>query len=297
MTLPIIKLRNLWFTISGLLVAGSIIVLLAFPLKFGIDFTGGSLMEIAFTGERPAPAAVSDAVTALGLGESVAQTVGDKEMIIRLKMLDEPTHQKVLQELVGKFGGATERRFESIGPTVGEELRRGALWSISLVLLGIALYVSYAFRKVSRPVASWKYGLITLIVGLMHDVLLPVAAFALLGKFALAEVNSSFVAAVLTVLGFSVHDTIVVFDRIRENLLRSGGAFEEIVERSVNETLSRSINTSLTACLPLISIYVWGGQSLKYFAFTLIVGLVAGTYSSIFLASPMLVVMQKKNSR
>jgi preprotein translocase subunit SecF len=269
MTLPIIKLRNLWFTISGLLVAGSIIVLLAFPLKFGIDFTGGSLMEIAFTGERPAPAAVSD----------------------------EPTHQKVLQELVGKFGGATERRFESIGPTVGEELRRGALWSISLVLLGIALYVSYAFRKVSRPVASWKYGLITLIVGLMHDVLLPVAAFALLGKFALAEVNSSFVAAVLTVLGFSVHDTIVVFDRIRENLLRSGGAFEEIVERSVNETLSRSINTSLTACLPLISIYVWGGQSLKYFAFTLIVGLVAGTYSSIFLASPMLVVMQKKNSR
>lgn len=297
MTLPIIKLRNLWFTISGLLVAGSIVVLLAFPLKFGIDFTGGSLMEVEFTGQRPAPAAVSDAVSAMGLGESVAQTVGEKEMIIRLKTLDEPAHQKVLKEFADKFGGATEHRFESVGPTVGDELRKKAFWSITLVLLGIALYVSYAFRKVSRPVASWKYGLITLIVGLMHDVLLPVAAFALLGKFALAEVNSSFVAAVLTVLGFSVHDTIVVFDRIRENLMKSGGAFEEIVERSVNETLSRSINTSLTACLPLISIYVWGGESLKYFAFTLIIGLIAGTYSSIFLASPLLVVMQKKNAR
>lgn len=297
MTLPIIKLRHVWFAVSGALVAASVAVLFAFPLKFGIDFTGGSLMEVEFKADRPAPTAVGDAVTELGLGESVAQTVGDKEMLIRLKTLDEPTHQKVLKTLDEKFGGAIEHRFESVGPTVGDELRKKAAWSIALVLLGIALYVSYAFRKVSRPVASWKYGLVTLIVGIMHDVLLPVAAFALLGHYALAEANSSFVAAILTVLGFSVHDTIVVFDRIRENLLRSGGAFEEIVERSVNETLSRSVNTSLTATLPLVAIYVWGGESLKTFAFTLIIGLVAGTYSSIFLASPLLVVMQKKSSR
>ncbi len=297
MTLPIIKLRNLWFTLSALLVAGRFVVLIAFPLKFGIDFTGGSLMEVEFTGARPAPSAVSDEISSLGLGESVAQTVGEKEMLIRLKTLDEATHQKVLKELDGKFSGAVEHRFESVGPTVGDELRKKAFWSITLVLVGIASYIAYAFRKVSRPVASWKYGLITLIVGLFHDVLIPVAAFSLLGKFALAEVNSSFVAAVLTVLGFSVHDTIVVFDRIRENLMKSGGAFEEIVERSVNETMARSINTSFTACLPLIAIYVWGGESLKTFAFTLIIGLVVGTYSSIFLASPFLVLMQKKNAR
>ncbi len=297
MTLPIIKLRNLWFTLSALLVAGSFVVLIAVPLKFGIDFTGGSLMEVEFTGARPAPSAVSDEISSLGLGESVAQTVGEKEMLIRLKTLDEATHQKVLKELDGKFSGAVEHRFESVGPTVGDELRKKAFWSITLVLVGIASYIAYAFRKVSRPVASWKYGLVTLIVGLFHDVLIPVAAFSLLGKFALAEVNSSFVAAVLTVLGFSVHDTIVVFDRIRENLMKSGGAFEEIVERSVNETMARSINTSFTACLPLIAIYVWGGESLKTFAFTLIIGLVVGTYSSIFLASPFLVLMQKKNAR
>ncbi|HTK04920.1 MAG TPA: protein translocase subunit SecF [Candidatus Eisenbacteria bacterium] len=297
MTLPIIKLRNVWFMVSSALVIASIAILVMYPLRFGIDFTGGSLMEVEFKGDRPAPAEVGAAVSELGLGESVAQTVGDKEMLLRLKTLDEPTHQKVVKALDEKFGGVIEHRFESVGPTVGDELRKKAAWSITLVLIGIALYVSYAFRKVSRPVASWKYGIVTLIIGIMHDVLLPVAAFALLGHFTLAEANSSFVAAILTVLGFSVHDTIVVFDRIRENLLRTGGAFEEIVERSVNETLSRSINTSLTATLPLIAIYIWGGESLKYFAFTLIIGLIAGTYSSIFLASPLLVVMQKKSSR
>lgn len=297
MQLPIIKYRNVWFLLSGALIAASVAILVMFPPKFGIDFTGGSLMEVEFAGERPHPAEVSGALAELGLGETVAQTVGDKEMLIRMKTLDEPTHQKVTETLSSKFGGATEHRFESVGPTVGDELRKKAVWSISLVLLGIALYVAYAFRKVSRPVASWKYGLVTLIVGLLHDVLLPVAAFALLSKYAHAEINSSFVAAILTVLGFSVHDTIVVFDRIRENLLRSGGNFEEIVERSVNETLSRSINTSLTVIFPLVAIFLWGGESLQAFAFTLVIGILAGVYSSIFLASPLLVLMQKKSSR
>lgn len=296
MKLPIIKNRNVWFTVSGLLIVASIAVLFIFPLKFGIDFTGGSLMELEFA-NRPTTVQVSDAVSSLQLGNSIAQTEGDKQMLVRLTTLDEPTHQKVLSTFKEKFGDVTEHRFESVGPTVGGELRTKAVYSILLVLLGIALYIAYAFRKVSRPVASWKYGLTTLIVGVLHDVLLPLAAFALLGHFAHAEVDSAFVAAILTVLGFSVHDTIVVFDRIRENLLKSGGNFEEIVERSVNETISRSINTSLTATLPLIAIYLHGGESLHAFAFTLIIGLAAGTYSSIFLASPMLVAMQKKSSR
>ncbi len=297
MHLPIIKNRNLWFSVSGVLVAAAIVVLFTCPLKFGIDFTGGSLSEIEFAGTRPAPSEVSAELAAHGVNESVAQTIGDKEMIVRTKTLDETKHQEVRQALDKKFGGVTEHRFESVGPTVGDELRKKAVWSISLVLIAIALYVAYAFRKVSRPVASWKYGLATLIVGVLHDVLLPLAAFALLGKFVNAEINSSFVAAILTVLGFSVHDTIVVFDRIRENLLKTSGSFEDIVERSVNETISRSINTSLTAVFPLVAIFFWGGESLHYFAFTLIIGLIAGTYSSIFLASPMLVAMQKKSGR
>lgn len=297
MTLPIIKFRGVWFTISGLLVAASLYVLATHPPKFGIDFTGGSLMEIEFTGERPQPSDVSGEISKLELGESVAQTVGDKEMLVRLKTLDESTHQRVVESLSAKFGGVTEHRFESIGPTVGDELRSKAIWSVTLVLLGIALYVAYAFRKVSRPVASWKYGLVTLVVGLLHDVLLPVAAFAILGRYAIAEINSSFVAAVLTVLGFSVHDTIVVFDRIRENLQKTAGTFEEIVERSVNETLSRSINTSLTTLMPMLAIYFFGGETLRYFAFTLIIGLAAGTYSSICLAAPMLVALQKRAGR
>jgi preprotein translocase subunit SecF len=297
MTLPIIKHRKIWFLLSTILIIGSFAVIAKFPPKFGIDFTGGSLLELEFTAERPAPADISATLADLGLGETVVQTVGDKDTLIRMRSVDEPTHQKALAAIIAKHGAAEELRFESIGPTVGGELRAKAVWSVTLVLLGIALYIAYAFRKVSRPVASWKYGLVTLIVGLLHDVLLPVAAFSLLGHYTLAEVNSSFIAAILTVLGFSVHDTIVVFDRIRENLMRTGGAFEEIVERSVNETISRSINTSLTATLPLIAIYFWGGESLKHFAFTLIIGIAAGVYSSIFLASPLLVVMQKKNSR
>ncbi|MEK9152294.1 MAG: protein translocase subunit SecF [Patescibacteria group bacterium] len=294
MKLPIIKHRNAWFLFSGLLVAASIIALIVFPLKLGIDFTGGSLMEVSFAGARPEPDAVAAVFTDQGLGETVAQTVDQKSMLVRTKGIDEPTHQKVLAELKKKFGGATEKRFESIGPSVGAELSQNAVKSLSLVLVAIAAYVAYVFRKVSRPVASWKYGLVTLIAALFHDVLLPLGLFAVLGRTHGVELNSAFVAAILTVLGFSVHDTIVVFDRIRENLLKTGGDFEEIVERSVNETLSRSINTSLTILFSLIAIFFWGGASLKYFALTLIVGLVAGTYSSIFLASPLLVVFQKR---
>jgi len=297
MYLPIIKLRKVWFTVSGLIIAASIGILIAFPLRFGIDFTGGSLMELDFAGNRPAPTEVGAAVSELGLGESVSQTVGDDTMLVRLKSLDEETHKKVLATFSEKFGEVSERRFDSIGPTVGGELRSKAFWSVGLVLFGIAAYIAYAFRKVTRPVASWKYGLVTLVVGLLHDVLAPLAAFALLGRFELAEVNSAFIAAILTVLGFSVHDTIVVFDRIRENLLKGGGSFEQIVENSVNETLARSINTSLTTLFPMLVIWLWGGESLRYFAFTLMVGIVAGAYSSIFLAAPLLVVLQPKSTK
>jgi preprotein translocase subunit SecF len=297
MKLPIIKYRNLWFLASGIAVTVSVIALFMFPLRFGIDFTGGSLLAVEFAGERPAPADVTAMVAELGLGDALTQTAGETEMLIRMREITEDKHQEVLAAIGERFGEVSERRFENVGPSVGGELKSKAVWSVSLVLVGIALYVAYAFRKVSRPVASWKYGLITLIVGVLHDVLVPVAIFAVVGHYALAEVNSSFIAAVLTVLGFSVHDTIVVYDRIRENLQRMNASFEEVLERSVNETMARSINTSLTTVLPLVVIYFIGGESLRWFAFTLIVGILSGAYSSIFLASPMLLLMRGKGSR
>ncbi|MFH1047213.1 MAG: protein translocase subunit SecF [Patescibacteria group bacterium] len=295
MMYPIIKYRNIWFILSGLLVAASVTALVMFPLRLGIDFTGGSLLELKFGGERPVVQEMNTAMSELGYDEAQVQPLGEQGMLIRLATLAEDPHQTLLTDLRGKYGEIEELRFDSIGPSIGSEMRTKAIWSLSLVLIAIALYVAYAFRKVSRPVASWKYGITTLIAALFHDVLIPLGVFAILGNYFLVEINTAFIAAMLTVLGFSVHDTIVVFDRVRENLMKSRGPFDEVVERSVNETLARSINTTLTTLIPLIAIYVWGGESLKYFALALIIGLVAGTYSSICLASPLLVVFEKKS--
>jgi preprotein translocase subunit SecF len=297
MTLRIIKYRNVWFALSIILVICSVASLALFKLRFGIDFTGGSLMELQFGGQAPPAQEARQLLEQDGLNDFVVQPVGDDGLLIRLPHMDETGHQKILSACKEKFGDVKELRFESIGPSVGDDLRKSALLSLTLVLLGICSYIAFAFRKVSKPVASWKYGLITLIPAIFHDVLLPLGVFAVLGHYLLVEINSAFIAAILTVLGFSVHDTIVVFDRIRENLLKTSGTFEEIVERSVNETLARSINTSLTIFFPLLTIFLFGGETLKWFALALIIGLVAGTYSSIFLCAPLLVVFQKRSSR
>jgi len=296
MLLPIIRYRNVWFVFSGILVAASLIGLLMYGLKFGIDFTGGSMLEVTFTGERADVEQMTATLAELGQKDAMVQTEGDKGMIIRTSSIDEQAHAKLSEELLKKYPGLVEQQFQTIGPTVGDELRRKASWSLVLVLTAIALYIAYAFRRVSRPVASWKYGIVTLITSVLHDVLIPLGVFAFLGKFLNVELSSALVAAFLTILGYSVHDTIVVCDRVRENLMKTSGKFEDIVERSVNETLSRSINTSLTAFLPLITIFFLGGVTLKWFSLALMVGMVSGTYSSIFLVAPLLVVMEKKVS-
>ena len=181
-----------------------------------------------------------------------------------------------------------ERRFSSIGPTIGAELKQKSLRAIALVLLGISLYIAWAFRQVSKPLNSWRYGVATLIA-LFHDLIIPLGLFSYLGHFYNVEIGTNFIVALLVVLGFSVHDTIVVFDRIRENLKRYSLDFENLVNQSVNETLVRSINTSLTVLLTLAALYFFGSESLKYFILALIVGIFSGTYSSIFIASPILV--------
>ncbi len=294
----IIGKRKIWYSISGALVAASLSLLFIWGLKFGIDFTGGALLEVSYLGERPGNEVVREKLAQFDLGNISVAPIGEVGLLLKFKAVDEEMHKKIsasLKELVKPPEGVRleaayeEQAFESIGPTIGAELRNRSEQAIIFVLGAIILYVAWAFRKVSRPVKSWKYGTIA-VIALFHDLIIPVGIFAFLGKFYGVEIDTLFVTAMLTVLGFSVHDTIVVFDRIRENLSRKGSTnFEATVNASVNETIVRSINTSLTALLVLLATFFFGGESIKYFALVLILGIIFGTYSSIFIASPLLV--------
>lgn len=289
----LINKSKLWLAISGVLVVVSLVMVGMWGLKLGIDFTGGSLLETKFLTDRPAVTEVEEKFEDLHLSSLTVQPVGETGMILRFQETTEDAHQKALAALNSfspKAGqpAVEELRFEAVGPSIGQELQRKAIYAIILVLLAISLYIAWAFRRVSRPIASWKYGIATL-VSLFHDVLIVLGAFAYLGHFHAVEINTTFVAAILTVLGFSVHDTIVVFDRIRENLPRSNSNFADTVNLSLNQTLHRSINTSLTVMLVLLAIVIIGGTSIHYFALALLIGIFFGTYSSIFLASPLLV--------
>ncbi len=289
-TLPIMKLRTIWLSIAGALVVLSIIFLSLWGLRLGIDFTGGSIIDLSFPGNtRPSLEVVKNALQTAGVNDAEVRFVGDEEVIGRFKTIDEATHQKILDEVKKNAPTVSQKSFDSIGPVVGAELGQKAFIALALTLLAILAYISFVFRKVSRPVQSWKYGTVAIIT-LFHDLIITIGVFSLLGKFGGVEINASFIAAFLTVLGFSVHDTIVIFDRIRENLLRTRDSFEVTVNRAVNESFARSVNTSVTTLLSLVAIFFFGGESLRYFALALIVGIAAGTYSSIFFSSPLLIV-------
>jgi len=291
----IIQKRKIWLTISSVLVGLSIVFLALWGLNLGIDFTGGSLLEIKFLNERPAAEEVRAAVSELNLeGDIVVQLTSDQNMILRFQQIEEDTHQQIYSMLEEKYpDNAQEERFEAIGPSIRKELRSKAIYSILVVILAIVLYIGWAFRKVSWPVKSWKYGIIA-IIALSHDVMITLGVFAILGRFGGIEVGLPFVAALLTILGYSVNDSIVVFDRIRENLGRLVKTdFENIVNRSVNETVTRSINTSFTTLIVLLMVAIFGGASIQFFVLALMIGILSGTYSSIFLASPLLVVFER----
>lgn len=220
--------------------------------------------------------------------------VAEGGYLIRMAAVSEEMHQQYLSDLRTTFGTIEEGQFQSIGSTIGQELKNKSLWAIVYVVLGISLYVTYAFRKVSYPVKSWKYGVITLIT-LLHDVIVPAGVFAVLGwKFGI-EIDTNFIVALLVVMGFSVHDTIVVFDRVRENVLNHSAntSFAEVVNKSINQTFARSINTSLTVLVVLVALYFFGPATLQYFVLTLLIGIAMGTYSSIFVASPLLTIFRK----
>ncbi|PIT87350.1 MAG: protein translocase subunit SecF [Candidatus Magasanikbacteria bacterium CG10_big_fil_rev_8_21_14_0_10_40_10] len=295
--LPLIKYSKVWLGFSAIILIACVVLLAVFGLKPGIDFTGGSLMEIEFSSTRPENTAIDEVLKTNNLNNNVIQKSESRSVIIRTEFLDEKVHQKLLTDLKSKLEAdnnkITESRFETIGAVVSQQLRSRAIFAVFFVILGIVIYVAYAFRKVSRPVASWKYGLLA-IVALIHDVMLVLGVFAVLGRYLGVEVNIAIVVACLTVLGYSVNDTIVVYDRIRENLLRTRWEdFAEVVNKGLNQTLLRSINTTLTTLLPLFVLYFLGGSTIQYFALALIIGIASGAYSSIFIASPLLVLIQK----
>lgn len=276
----------------------SIIFFVVFGLKLGIDFTGGSLLEVNFSSQRPDKEQIEKALSGLNLGGVLVQPVDEANILLRFKDVDEDTHQRVLESLksLSADGGIEELRFESVGPSVGKELKRRSVYAMVIVLIVIIAYIAWSFRKVSKPLASWKYG-VAAVVALFHDVLLVIGVFSILGRYYGVEVDVAFIAAILTVLGYSINDTIVVFDRIRENLPRSNEDFAGTVNTSINQTLVRSLNTSITTLLVLVAIFFFGGDSIHYFVLALIIGISAGAYSSIFIASPIVVEWEKMQKK
>ena len=281
------KYSKIYYAISIILVVASVASLFIFGLKFGIEFTGGSTIELEFKDARPNNDQISSALNDIDLGSIVIQPTGEKGLVLKLKGIDEATHQQVLSK-INELSVSGERNFQYIGPSVGNELKSKTQLAVLISLLAITLYIAFAFRGVSRPVSSWKYG-ITSLIALFHDILIPLGVFSIMGHYYGIEITIPIIAALLTVLGFSVHDTIVVFDRIRENLSHGKGSFDEIVNVSLNQTLGRSISTVLTTLIVLISVFFFGGETLKYFSLALILGITSGAYSSIFIASPLLV--------
>ena len=277
-----------------------------FGLRLGIDFRGGSVLELEF--HPPAGGTVpatEDVRTVLRpkISDFEMSPVGDRGFIIRTHELTEPQHQEVLRTLNSSFpaAGISERQFNSIGPVLGNELKNKSIVAIILVLLAVIIYIAFVFRKIGRTTSPWAMGLAA-IIALVHDVIIPTGVFAILGRYYGVEITAVFLAAALTILGFSVSDTVVIFDRVRENILRGDsprveagkGSFGAIVHRSVMQTLTRSLNTVFTVLLSLFAIYFFGGESIKYFSLALIVGIFLGAYSSIFVASPLLVWLTRR---
>jgi len=280
------------FTFSVVITIAAIVCVFSYGLKLGVDFKGGSIIELEFANARPRIGEIQKELDGLQLKELSINFAGANGVIIKTSELSEATHQQILINLKTKFGETNidEKRFDSIGPTIGQELKSRSILAIIIVLIAVIIYIALVFRKLSRTLSPWAMG-ISAVAALIHDVAIPMGVFAILGRFYNVEMGAIFLAAALTILGYSVSDTVVVFDRVRENIVR-GKAKEDFgvtVHHSIMQTLSRSLNTTFTTLLALIAIYLFGGESVKYFALALIIGIFLGAYSSIFIASPILV--------
>lgn len=287
------KFKVWYFVISLLIILPGIYFLITSGLKLGIDFTGGALLEYKFEKDVNAQD-LRKVVSAQNIEVGQLTLTSDKAYIIRTKPLDQSKINQLKNTLSEKFGKVDERRVEFVGPVIGSELRQKAILGITLASVMIVLYIAFSFRKIPKPQSSWKFG-ITAVVALLHDILVVVGAFSILGKFLGVEVDTLFVTALLTIIGFSVHDTIVVFDRVRENLTKNiGRKFIDVANLSVVQTLGRSLNTSLTVVFVLLAMLLFGGDTLRWFIFALLLGIISGTYSSIFNATALLVWWEEK---
>jgi preprotein translocase subunit SecF len=290
--LDLVGKRYYWFLLSLIVIIPGLVSLAVHGLRLSIDFTGGTLWEIQLS--RPVqPGDVRQVLAQNSIDDAIVQTADNNVVLIRMRELKEgsPEKEKLTQALRASFGDITELRLESVGPTLGTAIRNRAITAVALTTVGILLYIAWAFRNTNNP---FLYG-IAAIIAMLHDVAVVLGVFSILGWLRGVEVDALFVTALLTVIGFSVHDTIVVFDRIRENLAqRAAPTFEQIVNYSLVQTLVRSINTSLTVVLTLLALYLLGGETIRTFVLALLIGIVSGTYSSIFNASQIVVVWENR---
>ncbi len=293
--LNIVKRRYLYFAISLLVILPGLIAYLLWGLPLAIDFTGGSLLEVQFNSANPPGTTDIMALYAdEGLDEPRVQSSSDGVMIIRSKFLDNDARASLLAAMQERFGDITVLRFDSVGPTVGKEVTTRAAGAVAMAALAIMAYITFAFRGVPH---AFRYG-VSAILAMLHDVAVVVGLSAIFGKFLGWEVDSLFLTALLTVIGFSVHDSIVVFDRIRENsTIYRRLPYETLVNHSIVQTLDRSVNTQLTVMFTLLALALFGGETTRHFVVTLLVGVFSGTYSSIFNAAPILVVWENKEWR
>lgn len=286
-----IQNKKIFLLLSLSLVVVSIVLIFTYGLKPSIEFTGGSMLEVSYSNQRPEISEIENSIQNAGFG-ALIQPAGEFALIIKTKDIQETEKQELLQAL-NIHGDMEETSFTSIGPSIGHELKTKAIYSLIIVSIAIILFIAYTFRKVSKPVSSWKYGFVAIIT-LVHDVVLTAGVFAILGVTTGAEVDMLFIVALLTILGLSVNDTIVIFDRIRENIQRNVNQvkpFRLVVGESLKQSYARSLNTSLSTIVVLLALAFFGPESTKMFALTLTFGMFFGTYSSIFLASPLLVQM------
>ena len=292
----IVKRRYLYFAISLLVIVPGLLALIIWGLPLAIDFTGGSLLYIRFdSGALPSTQEIVSLYSEFGFSDTLVQTSGDKTMFIRSKDMDEATRSEIVKAMEDRFNASiVVESFETVGPSIGKEVALRAAGAVGLAALGIMLYITYAFRGVTHAL---RYG-VSAIIAMLHDVLVVIGIEAILGHFLGWEVDSMFLTALLTVIGFSVHDTIVVFDRIRENSnVYRRLPYETVVNHSIVQTLARSINTQLTVLFTLLALAVFGGITIRHFVITLLVGVLSGTYSSIFNAAPILVVWENREWR
>ncbi len=294
----IIKYRAFFFWLTGLILAGAIGALVFLGLPLSIDFTGGSLVEVAYEESRPNIVELKEAVVAGGFADAHLRESGDTGVSVRTHSLTADEHTALLS-ILSNSGALTELRFNSIGPSLGSELAIKAMYALAMVTLAIVLYIAWAFRKVSKPVPSWGYGIIVVLM-LAIDVIVPAGFFAILAHFTGAQADALFVVALLALLGYCVNDVIVIFDRVREHLKLNEEkykanpkepeeSFEVTIGKSIDETMGRSVNTSLTVALALLAVILFGPEATRNFALVMMVGVIIGTFSSICRSAPLLI--------